>query len=82
MPPTNPYIPADLKLLLDSRVLDPDAPFAFGKRLTVRGPRVHENNYYMNQFIAGARGGLPAAGTLTPMCSSERAASGNTRPAT
>jgi len=59
MPPTNPYIPADLKLLLDSRVLDPDAPFAFGKRLTVRGPRVHENNYYMNQFIAGARGGLP-----------------------
>ncbi len=58
MPPTNPFIPADLKMLLDSRVLDPDAPFEFGKRLTVRGPRIHENNYYMNQFVAGVRGGL------------------------
>ena len=41
MPPTNPFIPADLKRLLDSRE-DPDAPFDFGKRLTERGPRVHE----------------------------------------
>ena len=58
MPPTNPFIPADLKLLLDSRVLDPDAPFDFGKRLTELGPRVHENNYDMHQLTAGARGRL------------------------
>ena len=58
MPPTNPFIPADLKLLLDSRP-DPDAVFGFGKRLSERGPRVHENNYDMYQLVAGARGGLP-----------------------
>ncbi len=57
MPPTNPFIPADLKRLLDSRE-DPDAPFDFGKRLTERGPRVHENNYDMHQLTAGARGRL------------------------
>lgn len=58
MPPTNPFIPADLKLLLDARD-DPDAPFAFGKRLSERGSRVHENNYDMYQLTAGARGRLP-----------------------
>jgi len=58
MPPTNPFIPADLKLLLDSRP-DPDAVFDFGKRLSERGPRVHENNYDMHQLTAGARGLLP-----------------------
>ena len=58
MPPTNPFIPADLKRLLDSRE-DPDAPFDFGKRLSERGPRVHENNYDMHQLTAGARGRLP-----------------------
>jgi len=59
MPPSNPFIPADLKRLLDSRLLDRDAPFDFGKRLTVRGPRVHENNYDMHQLTVGARGRLP-----------------------
>ena len=58
MPPTNPFIPADLKLLLDSRP-DPDAVFDFAKRLSERGPRVHENNYDMHQLTAGARGRLP-----------------------
>ena len=58
MPPTNPFIPADLKRLLDSRE-DPDAEFWFGKRLSERGPRVHENNYDMHQLMAGARGRLP-----------------------
>ena len=58
MPPTNPFIPADLKLLLDSRP-DPDAVFDFGKRLSERGSRVHENNYEMHQLVAGARGRLP-----------------------
>ena len=58
MPPTNPFIPADLKLLLDSRP-DPGAVFEFGKRFSAGGPRVHENNYEMHQLTAGARGRLP-----------------------
>jgi iron complex outermembrane receptor protein len=63
MPPTNPFIPADLKRLLDSRP-DPDAPFGFGKRLSERGPRAHENNYDMHQLTAGARGRLPGDWTF------------------
>ena len=58
MPASNPFIPADLRLLLDSRP-DPDAPFEFLKRMTVNGPRVQENNYDMYQLTAGARGRLP-----------------------
>jgi outer membrane receptor protein involved in Fe transport len=60
MPVSNPLIPPDLKLLLDSRRPDRrDAPFEFLKRLTVNGPRVQENNYDMHQLTAGARGRLP-----------------------
>jgi iron complex outermembrane recepter protein len=58
MPASNPFIPPDLKLMLDSRP-DRDAPFDFLKRLTVNGPRVNENNYDMYQLMAGARGRLP-----------------------
>ena len=58
MPASNPFIPPDLKRLLDSRP-DPDAPFDFAKRLTSNGPRVQENNYDMHQLTAGARGRLP-----------------------
>ena len=59
MPPSNPFIPADLKRLLDSRPPRKSTPLDFGKRLTERGPRVHENNYDMHQLTAGARGRLP-----------------------
>ena len=58
MPPTNPFIPQDFRLLLDSR-FDPDAPFFFGKRMTILGPRVQENNYDMHQLAVGVRGLLP-----------------------
>jgi iron complex outermembrane recepter protein len=60
MPPTNPFVPADLKRLLDSRPpAEADDPFDFSKRLSERGSRVHENNYDMHQLTAGARGRLP-----------------------
>lgn len=58
MPPTNPFIPPDFQRLLDSRA-NPDEPFEFGKRLTVNGPRVAENEYDMHQLTAGVRGRLP-----------------------
>jgi outer membrane receptor protein involved in Fe transport len=60
MPASNPFIPADLKRLLDSRPPESrSAPFDFLKRLTENGPRVNENNYDMYQLVAGARGRLP-----------------------
>jgi outer membrane receptor protein involved in Fe transport len=58
MPPTNPYIPADLKLLLDSRV-DPNDVFEFSKRFTAIGPRDYRNDYDTLQATAGLRGQLP-----------------------
>ena len=58
MPPTNPYIPADLQLLLDSRV-DPDEAFPFMKRFTAIGPRDYQNDYDTIQTTAGLRGQLP-----------------------
>ena len=58
MLPTNPYIPADLQLLLDSRV-DPDDVFAFRKRFTAIGPRDYRNDYDTLQVTAGLRGQLP-----------------------
>jgi outer membrane receptor protein involved in Fe transport len=54
MPASNPFIPPDLKRLLDSRP-DRDAPFDFLKRMTANGPRVQENDYDMHQLTAGAR---------------------------
>ena len=63
MPPSNPLIPADLKRLLDSRP-DPEAVFDFGKRMSERGPRVHENNYDMHELTVGARGRLPGDWTF------------------
>jgi outer membrane receptor protein involved in Fe transport len=58
MPPTNPFIPQDFRRLLDSRP-DPDARFPFGKRMTVLGQRLQENNYDMHQLAVGVRGILP-----------------------
>jgi outer membrane receptor protein involved in Fe transport len=58
MPPTNPYIPADFQLLLDSRV-DPDEVFAFRKRFTAIGPRDYRNDYDTLQVTTGLRGQLP-----------------------
>jgi iron complex outermembrane recepter protein len=55
MPRDNPFIPADLALLLDSRP-DPDAAFNWFKRLSELGPRVGENDYDVHQLTVGADG--------------------------
>ncbi|MEJ2515793.1 MAG: TonB-dependent receptor [Gammaproteobacteria bacterium] len=52
MPATNPYIPADLKTLLDSRP-NPGAPLFWYKRLSEAGPRVAENRYDTYQATVG-----------------------------
>jgi outer membrane receptor protein involved in Fe transport len=58
--PDNPNIPADLAALLASRP-DPDAPFAFQKRMLEAGPRVTSNSYEVVQFLVGMNGSLPFA---------------------
>jgi iron complex outermembrane receptor protein len=57
IPATNPYIPADLKALLDSRV-DPAAPFRYFRRATEVGPQTAENDRDVWQLVAGVRGEL------------------------
>jgi iron complex outermembrane receptor protein len=55
MPPSNPYVPGDLKRITDSRP-NPAAIFEFQKRLTELGPRRSINEYDVLQVTAGATG--------------------------
>jgi outer membrane receptor protein involved in Fe transport len=56
MPVSNPFIPADLRLLLDSRRPAPAADFSFQKRLSELGPRVANNQYDVYQATLGLSG--------------------------
>jgi iron complex outermembrane receptor protein len=55
MPPTNPFIPADLQLLLDSRA-DPSADFVLDRRISELGPRISSVQYVVYQATLGLRG--------------------------
>jgi iron complex outermembrane receptor protein len=55
VPPTNPYVPADLKTLLDSRAF-PDSPFRFNWRINATGPRMSRNDRQLLQFTSGVTG--------------------------
>ncbi len=59
VPTTNPFIPDDLRTILDSRA-DPDAPFRLHKRFQEAGPRTFERTFDSWQFIAGLKGKLDA----------------------
>ncbi|WP_024868452.1 TonB-dependent receptor domain-containing protein [Pseudoxanthomonas suwonensis] len=59
VPVTNPFIPGDLRTILASRQ-DPDAAFRLHKRFQEAGPRTFEREFDSWQFLAGARGPLPA----------------------
>jgi iron complex outermembrane recepter protein len=62
LPASNPYIPADLKRLLDSRA-NPAADFFIGKRVSELGPRIAENERELLQGTLGLRGDLLAGWT-------------------
>jgi outer membrane receptor protein involved in Fe transport len=70
IPVTNPFIPADLKKLLDSRTgNDPtlvgsgaSEPFAFSWRTVAAGPRLSVFENDVTQALAGAKGDLGATG--------------------
>jgi outer membrane receptor protein involved in Fe transport len=55
MPPTNPFIPPDLQLLLDSRA-EPTTAFELDKRLSELGPRIKSVQYDVYQATLGLRG--------------------------
>ena len=55
VPRTNPYVPVDLKTLLDSRAL-PDNPFRFNWRIDATGPRIDRNDRQLLQLTAGVKG--------------------------
>lgn len=54
-PRSNPFIPDDLALLLDSRP-NPEADFRWLKRMSVVGPRVQRNEYDVYQGALGFNG--------------------------
>ena len=56
MPASNPFIPDDLRFLLDSRLDDPGADVEFAKRLSELGPRVSNNKYDVYQATVGVSG--------------------------
>jgi len=56
LPVTNPFIPDDLRLLLESRPGDPAAAVVFAKRLSELGPRVSNNQYDVYQATVGSSG--------------------------
>ena len=55
LPVTNPYIPADLLLLFESRQ-DPTADVAMVKRFAELGPRIASNEHDVFQGTLGSRG--------------------------
>lgn len=60
VPVTNPFIPDDLRTILESRA-DPDEPFRFEKRFQEEaGPRTFERDFDVHQFLAGVKGRLAA----------------------
>ncbi len=62
LPASNPYIPTDLKTLLDSRA-NPGADFFIAKRVSELGPRDAEYENDMLQGTLGLRGDLIAGWT-------------------
>lgn len=57
IPASNPYVPADLRMLLDSRV-NPLAPFRYFRRASEVGPQSAQNDRNVWQVVAGVRGQL------------------------
>ncbi|WP_255500619.1 TonB-dependent receptor domain-containing protein [Caulobacter sp. 17J80-11] len=55
---TNPFIPAELKSLLNSRT-NPNGTFRLDKRFNTVGPREGVDNYDVFQIVTGVKGDLP-----------------------
>ena len=60
VPRTNPFVPAELIPLLDSRPT-PDDPLAMGYRFNALGGRTGYNNHDVWQLVAGTQGDIAAS---------------------
>nr|WP_314436658.1 TonB-dependent receptor [uncultured Brevundimonas sp.] len=60
VPATNPFITADLRAVLDSRV-NPNSSFLLNKRFTSLGGRHSVEEYNIYQLTAGVRGRVPSS---------------------
>jgi iron complex outermembrane recepter protein len=60
IPPTNPFIPPDLRALLASRPDHPTAPYRYFRRMSEVGPQAADNDRSVLQWTVGARGKLGA----------------------
>ena len=69
IPVDNPFIPDDLKLLLDSRP-DPSDDVVFYRRLSELGPRVGRETYDVYQATLGVSGDFSMAGSTRRTCRS------------
>jgi iron complex outermembrane recepter protein len=58
IPVTNPFIPGDLRVLLDSRPT-PNAPFTWNGRYVGLPAKAFDEQYKTSQYLAGGRGDLP-----------------------
>ena len=56
VPLTNPFIPADLRTLLNARTSNPGNPFLLNKRFSDIGPRHESDEYNVYQIQLGANG--------------------------
>jgi outer membrane receptor protein involved in Fe transport len=61
VPATNPFIPADLKALLNARP-DPNGDFVLNKLLSPLGPRTQREQWDLYQIVGGASGTIPSLG--------------------
>jgi outer membrane receptor protein involved in Fe transport len=55
IPASNPFIPADLKTILNSRT-NPNAPFLFALRFNAAGPRESLDQFNVYQLLTGLNG--------------------------
>ena len=58
IPVTNPFIPTDLRTILASRATDPTAPFTWNGRYVGVPEKNWDENYIVQQYIAGVRGDI------------------------
>jgi iron complex outermembrane recepter protein len=61
VPITNPFIPADLLTLLDSRT-NPTEPFTFSKRFVDFAPSQWDENFDTDEILVGAKGKFSGVG--------------------
>lgn len=64
IPVTNPFIPNDLRTVLASRVTNPTAPFTWNGRYVGVPDKNWDENYIVEQYMAGLKGNIASGWTF------------------